>query len=81
MAVSFVRKKRAEEACEEHIATETVSEDEAGRAKMAGLETEELEKVEREFNARDCPDIGGSVDRYYVLVLHKHARLVLFESD
>ena len=54
-----MRKKRADDACEEHIATETVREDEAGRVKVAGLDIEEPEKVEREFSARDSPDMTG----------------------
>lgn len=50
----FVRKKRPEVACEEHIATETVREDEAGKPKVAGLDIEEPEKVDRELSERDC---------------------------
>lgn len=46
----FVREKRSEEACEEHIATETIREDEVGKLKVARLDIEEPGKVNTEFS-------------------------------
>lgn len=53
MSEPFVRKKCSEEA-EEHIATETVRREEAGKPKVAGLDIEEPEKVDRELRGKDC---------------------------
>ncbi|KAI6130740.1 hypothetical protein EDD16DRAFT_1022925 [Pisolithus croceorrhizus] len=41
----FVRKKRSEEAYEEHVPTDTVRE---GKPKVAGLDMEETEKIDRD---------------------------------
>lgn len=50
----FAKRKRADEACELHVATETVSDGEEGRLKTAGLDIEAPENVDIELRKRDC---------------------------